>query len=427
MLLRVASSEAQAASPRAKRRALGVSVVDGLVHAVMLGVTENFLGALAVELGHSATHQALLATLPVLFGALSQLLAPGLTRLFGSRKRFVVFGAALQAASHLGFIYVAQHEVSTLWPLMLAKITYVCGGTMIAPAWSAWMAELTHGHARERYFARRSGAIHLVLLAAFVGGGQLLHQSTDHHVLLDQYTVLFWLGLCARCTSSLLLSAQLDPSAGSALSLRSASAGIRLAFQTANFRVAIYLTILMFGANIAVPFFVPYWLRELHLDYRAYAVLIGTATFVKALVFPSFHRLAERFGMQALLYTAGLIVALLPGSWAFASTMPAYVAIQALSGAAWGAIEYASFQLLLRDSNDDCRLEFLSIAGAINGVGQVLGSLLGSALIDRLQLAYTDVFWISSAVRCVPILFTFVIAGVTRRKLPEASITDRDT
>jgi len=402
-------------TPLKRRRALAVSVVDGLMHAVMLGVTENFLGALAVELGHSATHQALLATLPTLIGALSLLFAPWLTRLFGSRKRFVVLAALTQALAHFGFIALAEHATTALWPFLLAKTIYVCGGAMIAPAWSAWMAALTHGAARERYFARRSGAIHVVLLAAFIGGGQLLQTKGDHGVLLEHYALLFWIGLLARTASALLLAAQLDPEAGQASTHIGTWPGIQRALKTGNFRVALYLTVLMFGANIAVPFFVPYWLRELGLDYRAYAVLIGTATFVKALTFPTFHRIAARYGMAKLLYGAGLTVAVLPGCWAFATTMPAYIAIQIASGAAWGAIEYASFQLLLRDSDESCRLEFLSIAGAINGVGQVLGSLFGSLLIDRFHFAYTDVFWISSAVRSVPWIFTFVIAGVKAR------------
>lgn len=396
-------------SPIARRRALGVSVIDGLMHAVMLGVTENFLGALAVELGHSATNQALLTTLPILLGALSQLLAPLLTRSFGSRKRFVVMGAALQALSHLGFIAIANSGSTALLPFMLAKTTYVCGGAMIAPAWSAWMAALTHGAARQRYFARRSGAIYVVLLGAFLGGGHLLQSSAGARVLLDHYATLFWVGLAARSVSSILLSIQLDPQLPEAERAH-ATGGIKRALSTGNFRIALYLTALMFGANIAVPFFVPYWLRVLKLDYRAFALLIGTATLIKALTFPTFHRLSARFGMARLLYAAGLVVAVLPAAWAFANAMWIYIAIQVASGAAWGAIEYASFQLLLEDSDASCRIEFLAIAGAISGLGQVAGSLLGSLCIDHLGLAFTDVFWISSVVRIMALLATVMLS-----------------
>ncbi len=234
---------------------------------------------------------------------------------------------------------------------------------------------------------------------------------------LEHYAVLFWIGLIARSVSSLLLSAQLDPTPTAHIPRRTWD-GIQRALSTGNFRIALYMTTLMFGANIAVPFFVPYWLRELNLDYRAFAVLIGTATLAKALAFPTFHHLSARFGMTKLLYAAGIVVAVLPASWAFAASMPVYIAIQVASGAAWGAIEYANLQLLLLDADDSCRLEFLSIAGAISGIGQVVGSLIGSVFIDKLGLAYTDVFWISSAVRCVPLIGTFALARSVRRVRP---------
>lgn len=79
---------------RAARR---LSVLDGMLHAVMLGTGESYLGALAVELGHGGRELALLVTVPMLCGALSQLAAMRLARLVGSRRRLVVAAAAGQA------------------------------------------------------------------------------------------------------------------------------------------------------------------------------------------------------------------------------------------------------------------------------------------------------------------------------------------
>src|SRR5690606_31190296 len=82
------------------KRTLAWSVLDGVLHAVMLGVSESYLGAFAVELGHREAALALLATLPPLCGALCQLAAPWLVGLLGNRKRLVVLGAALQGFAH---------------------------------------------------------------------------------------------------------------------------------------------------------------------------------------------------------------------------------------------------------------------------------------------------------------------------------------
>jgi MFS family permease len=397
--------------PRVRRRALTISVADGLLHAVMLGVTENYLSALAVELGHGARHQALLTSVPVLAGALSQLCAPFFTRLCGSRKRFVVACAALQALTHLWFISIAHSQDRALLPFLTAKVLYFVGGNMLTPAWSSWMASLTTpGPSRERYFALRSGAIQAVLLLAFAGGAFGL-RGAARETLLQVYGQLFWVGLGARALSACLLSAQHDPERGVSLQRR-----LRLgeAFERADFRVALYLTALYFGTYIASPFFVPWWLHELKLGYHQYAVLMGTSMLARTLTVPSLHRVARRWGMLKLLYVAGLGATFLPVAWASAHSFQTFVLIQVLSGVIWGAIEYASFQLLLQDSPEETRLEFLSIAGTMGGLGQLFGSLVGGTLLDQVHLPYPTVFAISSVVRAIPLILAFVLPHVGR-------------
>ncbi|MFT3923195.1 MAG: MFS transporter [Myxococcales bacterium] len=405
-----------------RRRALTISVIDGLMHAVMLGFTENYLSALAVELGHGARHQALLTSLPVLAGAMSQLLAPAFTRLFGSRKRFVVACAALQALTHLWFISIAEHEERALAPFLIAKVLYFVGGNMLIPAWSAWMASLTAGGGRERYFALRSGAIQVALLLAFGAGAYGLDASSTRAGILSVYAQLFWIGLFARTASSLLLAAQHDPEPAPCEQrpLRIGEALLRC-----DFRVAIYLTLLYFGTFIASPFFVPWWLHELKLSYHQYAVLMGTAILARVVTVPRLHRIAARWGMTHLLYAAGFGATFLPMAWACSSSFSTFLLIQVASGTIWGAIEYASFQLLLESSHEETRLEFLSIAGTLMGLGQLGGSLVGGALLDQAGLPYPTVFGISSVIRAIPLVLAFALphAGRVGRTLVEKART----
>jgi MFS family permease len=409
-----ASLRADTRAALVRRRALAISVADGLMHAVMLGVTDNYLGALAVELGHGAKNQALLSTLPVLAGATSQLLAPTFIRLFGSRKRFVWSFAALQALTHLWFISIANSGDRALAPFLAAKILFFITGCMIAPPWSAWMASLTNGPGRERYFALRSSAIQAVLLAAFAFGAYGLHDTPVGGSVLERYTQLFWVGLGARTLSALFLRAQHDPERGKLIDKH-----LRLfeTFERGDFRIVLYLALLHFGTYIASPFFVPYWLNELKLGYQHYALLVCTSVLAKAISLPTLHHAARRYGMDKVLYAAGLGAALLPLAWAATTSYGAFLFLQVWSGITWAAIEYASFQLLLKstpDGQDDLRLEFLSIAGTMTGLGQVAGSLVGSALLDDLHLSYRAVFFISGAMRGAPLLLTFALARAAR-------------
>jgi MFS family permease len=383
-----------------------VSVGDGLVHAAMVGATENYLSALAVELGHGATHQALLTTVPILVGATSMLLAPTLSSLLGGRRRFAVACALLQALSQLWFAGIAAADDRALMPLLCAKVMYYVGGTMMSPAWSAWMAELTQGPGRARYFALRSGGNQASILLGFAFAGLMLERTHDHAALLDTYVLLFWCGLGLRTLSAAFLGVQYDPELERSERPPRRRLRVRHTLANASFRVPLYYATLMFGTNIAVPFFVPYWLGSLGLGYRDYAVLIGTAVLVKAMTMPFHHHLSARVGMERMLYIAGLAAALVPAAWALAHHFAGFVLIQVVSGLAWGAIEYASFQLLLDGSSEDTRLEYLSLVGTMGGLAGLMGSLLGGLLIDVGGLSFVAVFLVSTCVRALPLLVT---------------------
>jgi hypothetical protein len=70
--------------------------------------------------------------------------------------------------------------------------------------------------------------------------------------------------------------------------------------------------------------------------------------------------------------------------------------VQALSGLGWGALEYASFQLLLTGARDDCRVEFLSLASTMGSSGQLIGAMAGGYMRTSLLVPYKTLFLLSS-------------------------------
>lgn len=403
-----------------RRRALALSVVDGACFAAMLGVGESFLGALAVELGHNNNHLALLATVPILAGALAQITCSSpLVAWLGSRKRVVVVGAILQAICHLGFVFIAGTENRLLWPLLLTKILFWITGMVVAPPWNAWIAGLTAGVERARYFAWRSGAIYLALLMAYIGGGLALELGRGRGTLLATFVVLNILGLGFRLLSAFALGLQAEPT-GLAVPARRLAARIRGAITNAQWRIALIVAGVMLAVNIAAPFFTPYMLRTLALDYATFVALTSTSILAKAIIFPLYHRITERLGMRVTMQIAGIGVVLMPLCWSVITSVPLLFVVEVVSGAVWAGFEYTSFQLLLQSADDEHRVEFFSVASGINGFGQVAGALLGSQLLTRLALDYRDIFAISAIGRALPILLTVgpALWIAARRPLP---------
>lgn len=401
-------------------RALRMSNWDGWLYALMLGVGESYFGAMAVELGHRDTSLAFLLTVPMLFGSAAQLLAGPLTALLGARKRLVVAGASLQTLSMIGMYFIAAHQVRSFSALLAVECIYYLCAMIVGPPWGSWMATLTEGRNRERYFAHRAAIVQVGLLVSFGAAGVWLQRAgVSTEAKLHAFAVLYLWAFVFRSASTCMLALQPDVESG-APTVRQSWQAIARASDTGDFRVAGYLAVLMLGTHVSVPFFTPYMLRDLNMDYGTFAALTAIPIIVKALFFPALHPLSERYGMRAVLIWGGVAVALLPGLWVvIGGNMVGLALVQALSGLAWGALEYTSYQLLLASARPDCRVEFLSLASTMSSSGQLVGGLSGGWLRTNAHWSYAALFLLSSLGRGLALAWIIgELPGRLRRELP---------
>lgn len=383
----------------------------------MLGIAESYLGALAVELGHRDVALALLASAPLCIGFAAQLLAGPLVVWFGGRKRLVMVGATVQAITHVGFAAIAWVGSESLAAFLLIKTLYFVSGLIIGPPWGAWMSSLVSGRAREQYFSRRSAVVQLMLLVSFVSAGILLHGAeASSPSTLWMFAILNLAGLVARTLSVACLAVQADFE--SAIPSRYDWRALRSAVQDASWKVPIYIAVLLFGAHTAVPFFTPYMLRDLGLDYATYATLTSVPIAVKAITSPFLYWAARRFGMRSLFMTSTGLISIVSLLWGLDARFEMLVAAQLLSGIAWGAFEYASYQLLLQAAPSHARVEFLSLANALAGAAQLSGAIIGGMLLLGEMLDYQAVFILSAFARALPIAIAVVVIP---QKMPRLS------
>ncbi len=383
-----------------QQRALRLSVAEGALHAVMIGVGESYLGALAVELGHQDLALALLVTVPLLAGAVAQLASGFLVSVLGSR-RLVIVGASLQAASHLALAAIALFGHNGLWSLLLAKTAFWVSGAVITPPWNAWMTRLTDGIDKPRYFARRSGIHSVALLVAFLSAGSVLETAREAGHVFSAFASLLIVGLLARTASAILLAFQQD----SPPPPTTTSPATRLvnAARTSQWRVAVFVSLVMFGAQVAVPFFTPFMLRELRLGYGAYSGLLAVSILAKAIAYPLFDRVIKVIGLRGILLFSGVGVAIVPMVWVSASSLTELIFIQTVGGIVWAGFEFAHFQLLMGSATEDCRVEFFALAGTGTGLAQLGGSMIGSHLLDVGAVDYRGVFALSALLRAAPL------------------------
>lgn len=388
----------QPQDPAVVERSLRLSMIDGLLYAVMVGVCESYLGAFAVALGHDSSAIALLVTVPLLVGAVSQLYAPVLVGRLGSRQRFVVAAVLVQAAIALPMLLsiALRHDPSFI-TLLIAKTLFWASGGLAGAVWNAWMEALTRQVNRERYFALRSMSVHAVLLVAFVGAGAFMRWRTAAADALVGFAMMFALATVARLGSAFTLSRKLDiQSRPTTLTPRER---LRAARREGRFRLPVFMGVFMLGAQISIPFFTPYMLRALELDLFQFSILISSSILAKAVCFPLWARAARQVGMRGVFLSSASIISLLPLAWTQLESFGPLLALQAVSGAAWAGWEYASLQLLMRDAPRAVGTEYFALTAALSGVLQLIGSVIGSALLMMTADSYHAAFALSSAGR----------------------------
>ena len=412
----------------ALRRDLWITTADAAAYSVMVGCGETYLPAFALALGFGPVAAGLTATVPILVGAILQLVTPyGVARL-GSNRAWVIGCTTVQSISFIPLVWWALRGRAHPWELLVAASIYWSAGMAGVPAWNSWMGTLVPEQMRTAYFAQRNRLGQFGVFFGFVIGGLVLQLGEARAATLPAFAALFALaGLCRLLSTACLYACRepLPPTHGDEEQGRQARGDSSLAALPGRLLATVrdmadrpsgalvsFLCCFVFGAQFAGPYFTPYMLRELGFSYHAFMLVMATSFLAKAVALPGLGRLTARIGSARLLWWAGLAIVPLSLLWLPAAHVGYLVGVQVIAGAVWAAYELA-VALLFFDAVGarertgvvtiyNLGLAFATVAGAVCG-----GLLLRS--IGENRAGYAAVFLVSSVLRlaAIPLLRRF--------------------
>jgi len=181
---------------------------DAVAFSLMVGLGESFIAPFALALGFGDVAAGLIATAPMLLGAILQLVTPAAVGRLGSHKRWVVVCAVLQAMTFVPLLYGALAAQMSLVSLFATTALYWGLGMATGPAWNTWAGTLVPGRLRATYFARRSRWSNVALLGGLGLGALILWQSAGNGRSVEAYALLFACALLARLISAAFLARQ---------------------------------------------------------------------------------------------------------------------------------------------------------------------------------------------------------------------------
>ena len=395
----------------ALERTLEASIWDGAFYSAMIGLGESYLAPFALALGMNEVLTGQLAVIPILLGSVLQLFAQhGVNRL-RSRRKWVVVCASVQAIALVWVAILGLVRGRPEW-LFLMATGYWAAGMSAGPAWNAWISTVVPPEMRIHFFARRTRLIQLFTLGGLVSAGIVLYHGKQSTHYIEIFSGLFVLAAFCRAVSTWFLTQQPDTVT------HPADAGGRLWPSLAPLKVPFTaaFVVFLFSMNLAVhwsaPYFTPYMLKQLKLDYLSYMFLVSVAFIARVLSYPLLEWLAERRGTQMLLLIGCLGVAPSPILWTFSDNFFYLVVLQAYAGFCWGSYELGVALTLFERFQGGKLAQFSTIVNFLNSVAMVTGSALAASSFGAGAPRASDyhrVFQASSLMRLLPILLLVLL------------------
>ncbi len=394
--------------PRYSRADLRRIVGEGSAHAIMVGVGESYLPAFVLAMGMGQVAAGLITTIPLLAGAVLQLISPAAVRFFGSHRRWVVTCAAVQAGSFVPLAIAAWYGHLPVLAMFALAAIYWGAGLGTSTSWSTWVEKLIPRNLRTQFFSRRTRLNQIATLSGFVLGGFGLQWGAAHGCALTLFAVLFVLAAVSRTTSTVLLANQSEPepipNGHRSVPMREFFHRFR---QSGDGRLLVYLLSVQAAAQIAGPYFTPFMIRSLKFSYVSYVTLIAISFAAKAITLPAIGALARRHGTRKLLWLGGIGIVPISGLWLVSNSFAFLCVVQLLAGIAWGAYELAMFLLFFETIRPHERTGMLTNFNFAHSLATAIGSLFGGALLWGLGKnaeTYLLLFAISSVARAMSLV-----------------------
>jgi MFS family permease len=388
------------------RKSLRYSLFDGTSSAAMIGFGESFFIPFALLMKATTLQVALLSSLPQALGSLIQVFSNWLIRGLGSRKRLVIYAALFQGFMFLPIALVFFFGEFRIWRLLVLICLYWAFGMILSPAWNSWMGDLVNQNRRGAYFGRRSKLTGASTFMAMLAAGIILQQFGNvesEDAYFRGFFVIFMLAFASRMVSVFFLSKKYEPPYAVP---REVEFGFFDFLRQARFRnygrFVMYLGFMNFAVFLSSPFFTPYMLNDLGMDYLTFTIVNAAAIIVKVLSIPVWGRTADRFGARRVLTLTGTMMPVVPILWLISDNYLWLIIIQAYSGFIWGGFEIAGFSFVFDTTTPQKRATCVAYYNVISGAALIFGAILGSAIV-RMNEVFASKY-----------LFVFLLSGLLR-------------
>lgn len=393
-------------------QSLKLSNLDAFLYSLMVGAGESYLPAYALSIGMGEVFAGILASLPLVSGAVLQLFTPRLVHKVHSHKYWVVLSTLLQAMAFLPLIYFSLTRAPNFWVLFFIFTLYWGAGFSASSAWTFWMGHLVPEHKSAKYFSFRSRIQQVGIVLGIVGGGVALHNKVEIGPFSSVFTLLFIFAFVCRLTSTLVLSKKMYRSEWVLNDQVHRLRDSWMLFWRGQHKKKFFTYLIPFQMAIYIssPFVTPYMLAQLKMNYGQYMVAIAALMVGKIISLSFMQKAKTNFDGFNVMMVGLVLISPLPALWALSESF-AYVAVlQILSGMGWACLEVGLSLVFFQDLRQEEKVPVLTIYNLLNSVAIIAGTFLGAKFLHMLgetKNSYWLLFAVGAGLRtvfCIPVL-----------------------
>jgi len=394
------------------RKDLRYCMIEGALFSLMIGLAETWFGAFYIAAGISTFSIGILATLPLLVGSLIQLATPWGIRRAGSYRVWSVMISTIQGLSLIALAISCGLGAANFWTIFLLMVIYRASSLAMIPAWNTWMEFVIPKRVRTRYLSCRMRVCQICLLSAVCAAGFMLNLFVAESAFV-LFSGMFLLAGVLRIASAILLGRHTEQPQWIVDIQPVMESEQPRSTDSSIVRVVMFFAAMQFAVFVSGPFFTPFMLRSMGIDYWSFMFLIVLGYVGRVLTLQLAGEVARRWGTGRLLWLGSIGLIPLAGLWWFYDSFLFLIVIQLLGGVAWGFYELAMSLVFMELIPRVHRPRILSMFGLLNAVAMVGGSLVGGLvlqLMDNQVGGFMTVFLLSTVLRALSLaLFPFAL------------------
>lgn len=362
--------------------------------SLVVGLSENYFAAFAVQSGHSALQSGLLVSLPLLFAAFIQYLAIPYFKTM-SVSDFVKQGTLFQSTSLISLALLTfLNEKPSFAILLFLYSIYWLGHFAIQPVWNRWISEIIPKDVGQDFFSTRTKLNQTGIIAGLIIGGLTLHlnviQISIEHLFFSLFLMSFIFKICAYFSFS-----QHQPID---ISIQLSKKKMLMLFKKYFLFFKSY-GLFNFSVYFSAPFVAGYLLKDRNLNYLEFMIVMLGLFAGKVLTSVWLSLSKKQIDPTKMMFYGGLVAAPLPAFWPLCNVQTMFI-LHVISGIAWAFWEVGILLCFFKNISADEKMETISVYNYIGTITQVLGTCFGAMMIYFVFKNTTD--------------YVFILAGVVR-------------